>query len=58
MNWKQKFTSRKWWAAVTGVVVSIMVLMNVDSEQSERITALITAAAVGKNNETEDNDNE
>lgn len=74
MNWKQKFTSRKWWAAVTGVVVSIMVLMNVDSEQSERITALITAvssavaytiaegfvdaAAVGNRNETEDNDNE
>lgn len=74
MNWKQKLTSRKWWAAVTGVVVSVMVLMNVDSEQAERITALITAvssavaytiaegfvdaAAVGKNNETEDNDNE
>lgn len=45
MNWKQKLTSRKWWAAVTGVVVSIMVLMNVDSEQSERITALITAVS-------------
>ena len=74
MNWKQKLTSRKWWAAVTGVVVSIMVLMNVDSEQSERITALITAvssavaytiaegfvdsAAVGKNDESEDNNDE
>lgn len=74
MNWKQKFTSRKWWAAVTGVVVSIMVLMNVDSEQAERITALITAvssavaytiaegfvdaAAVGKNDESEDNNDE
>lgn len=45
MNWKQKLTSRKWWAAVTGVVVSIMVLMNVDSEQAERITALITAVS-------------
>ena len=74
MNWKQKLTSRKWWAAVTGVVVSIMVLMNVDSEQAERITALITAvssavaytiaegfvdaAAVEKNDEREDNNNE
>lgn len=74
MNWKKKLTSRKWWAAVTGVVVSVMVLMNVDSEQSERITALITAvssavaytiaegfvdaAAAGKNDEKEDNDNE
>ena len=74
MNWKQKLTSRKWWAAVTGVIVSVMVLMNVDSEQSERITALITAvssavaytiaegfidaAAVGKNEEKEDKNNE
>lgn len=45
MNWNQKLTSRKWWAAVTGVVVSVMVLMNVDSEQAERITALITAVS-------------
>ena len=73
MNWKQKLTSRKWWAAVTGVVVSIMVIMNVDSEQSERITALITAvssaiaytiaegfvdaAAVGKGKNDEREDN-
>ena len=38
MNWKSKLTSRKWWAAITGVVVSVMVLFNVDSQQSERIT--------------------
>lgn len=42
MNWKSKLTSRKWWAAITGVIVSVMVLFNVDSQQSERITALIT----------------
>ena len=45
MNWKQKLTSRKWWAAVTGVVISVMVLANVDSVQTERITALITAVS-------------
>lgn len=45
MKWKQKLTSRKWWAAVTGVIVSVMVLFNVDSEKSERITALITAVS-------------
>ncbi|MGN1136979.1 MAG: hypothetical protein ACI4SF_12255 [Oscillospiraceae bacterium] len=45
MNWKQKLTSRKWWAAVSGVVISVMVLMNVDSVISERITALITAVS-------------
>lgn len=45
MNWKKKLTSRKWWASVTGVIVSVMVLLNVDSVQSERITALITAVS-------------
>ncbi|MBQ7782406.1 MAG: hypothetical protein IJ368_00390, partial [Oscillospiraceae bacterium] len=45
MNWKTKLTSRKWWAAVTGVIVSVMVLFNVDSVQAERITALITAVS-------------
>lgn len=45
MNWKQKLTSRKWWAAVSGVVISVMVLMNVDSVISERITALITSVS-------------
>ena len=74
MNWKSKLTSRKWWAAITGVIVSVMVLFNVDSQQSERITELITAvssavaytiaegfvdaAAVDKNREDEDNDDE
>ena len=46
MNWKSKLTSRKWWAAITGVIVSVMVLFNVDSQQSERITALITAVSL------------
>ena len=45
MNWKSKLTSRKWWAAITGVIVSVMVIFNVDSQQSERITALITAVS-------------
>ena len=45
MNWKSKLTSRKWWAAITGVIVSVMLLFNVDSQQSERITALITAVS-------------
>lgn len=45
MNWKRKLTSRKWWTSIIGVVVSLMVLFNVDSETSERITALITAVS-------------
>lgn len=45
MDWKRKLTSRKWWTAVTGVIVSLMVLFNADSVQAERITALITAVS-------------
>ena len=45
MNWKKKLTSRKWWTAIIGVIISLMVLFNVDSETSERITALITAVS-------------
>lgn len=45
MNWKRKLTSRKWWAAMIGVAISLMVLLGVDSETSERITALITAVS-------------
>ena len=42
---KRKLTSRKFWMAVIGLVVSIMMLFNVDSEKQERITAVITATA-------------
>lgn len=45
MNWKRKLTSRKWWTAIIGVIVSLMVLFDVDSQTSERITALITAVS-------------
>ncbi len=46
MNWKAKLTSRKWWAAVTMVIMSALVLFDVDSVTSERITALITNASM------------
>lgn len=45
MDWKRKLTSRKWWTAIIGVVISLMVLFNVDSATTERITALITAVS-------------
>ena len=45
VDWKRKLTSRKFWMAVIGLVVSIMMLFNVDSEKQERITAVITATA-------------
>lgn len=43
INWKQKLTSRKFWAAVIGVVAAVLVLCNVDNLTAERIVALVSA---------------
>ena len=43
MNGKSKLTSRKWWAAITGVRVSVMVLFTVDSKPAERHKAMLQA---------------
>lgn len=43
INWKQKLSSRKFWAAVSGVVISIMIIFGADSSTQERITGVITA---------------
>ncbi len=42
-NWKNKLTSRKFWAAVVGVVLSIMVIYGADAKEQEKVTGLITA---------------
>lgn len=42
-NWKNKLTSRKFWACVCGFVLSIMVIYGADSQSQERVTGLITA---------------
>ena len=44
-TWKDKLTSRKFWAAVVGVVLSILVMCNVDSETQQKTVAIITASA-------------
>ena len=44
-TWKEKLTSRKFWAAVVGVIISVMVLYNVDSETQQKTVAIITASA-------------
>lgn len=46
INWKTKLSSRKFWAAVTGVATAILVLCNVDNLTIERVTALISAEGV------------
>lgn len=45
INWKQKLTSRKFWAAVTGFVTAIMAAFSVDDLTIEQVVTLITAAS-------------
>ncbi len=46
INWKRKLSSRKFWAAVSGVVISIMIIFGADSGSQERIAGAITSAGV------------
>ena len=46
INWKRKLSSRKFWAAVSGVVISIMIIFGADSGAQERIAGAITSAGV------------
>lgn len=46
INWKQKLSSRKFWAAVAGFVTAIMVAFKVENGTTEQITAIITAGGV------------
>ena len=43
INWKHKFTSRKFWAAVTGVIVALLAVFNVDDLTSEKVVTLVAA---------------
>ena len=42
-DWKTKLTSRKFWAAVIGVVISVMVIFGSSDEEQAKVTGLITA---------------
>ena len=46
VNWKQKLSSRKLWAAVAGFVTAVLVAFNVESGTVEQITAIVTAGGV------------
>ena len=43
MNWKKKLSSRKIWAAISGVVISVMVAFNADAGSQEKVTGVIAA---------------
>mgnify|MGYP000865430772 CR=1 FL=1 len=45
INWKQKLTSRKLWAAIAGFIVAVLAFFSVDEETVVRVTALITAGS-------------
>jgi len=45
INWKQKLTSRKFWAALIGFITSILIAFNVNQLQIEQVVAIITGAA-------------
>lgn len=45
INWKQKLTSRKFWAAVIGFVTALLVVFGVGELTIEQVVGVITACA-------------
>ena len=43
IDWKRKLSSRKFWAAVSGVVISAMVAFDANAESQEKVAGVITA---------------
>ena len=45
INWTQKLTSRKFWAAVVGFVTAVMVALGYNELTIEQVIAIITASS-------------
>lgn len=45
IDWKQKLTSRKFWAALIGFITALLIAFGVDNLTIEQVVALITAAS-------------
>lgn len=43
IDWKRKLSSRKFWAAVSGVVIALMVAFGADAGSQEKVTGVIAA---------------
>ena len=43
INWVQKLTSRKFWAAIVAVITSVCVIFGVEDITMEQVTALVMA---------------
>lgn len=46
INWKQKLSSRKFWAAVAGFVTAILVALNYDQLSIEKVIGIVSGTAV------------
>lgn len=46
IDWKQKLTSRKFWAAVIGFITAILVAFNVPDLEVEQVATIISAAGL------------
>lgn len=42
-NWRDKLTSRKFWMAVIGVVISVMIIFGYSDDEQTKVVGLITA---------------
>lgn len=45
INWKQKLTSRKFWAAIIGFITAILVAFGIPDLTIEKVVVVITAGA-------------
>ena len=46
IGWKRKLASRKFWAAVSGVVIAVMMAFGENSEAQERVAGVVSSAGV------------
>lgn len=44
-DWRAKLSSRKFWAAIIGVVLSVMTIYGSSEDDKSKVTGLITACS-------------
>lgn len=46
INWKQKLSSRKFWAALIGFISAILTAVGISNISTEQVIAVVSAASV------------
>lgn len=46
IDWKAKLTSRKFWAAIVGVMIAVFAVFNIDDLTTEKVVALVSAVGI------------